>query len=195
MPVVAIIGTISPNPVWVSSSTRARPDNGACMAAPPRAAAQIMANAPDGEPGQVPGAAERAAEHRAGGQRRGEQPAGRAAAQAQGRDQRLEREQDEQQAEAADAEECVAGHVQAVAEQLRVPDADDAEDAEGERGANSAVVPRARRWETQAAADGSPLAYRRGRNHATPPNTPATSSEPTRRAAGACSTPCCRLPS
>ena len=79
-------------------------------------------------------------------QRRGEQAAGRAAAQAQGGDQRLEREQGEQQAEAADAEERVAGHVQAVAEQLRVPDADDAEDAEGDhrreqrRGAPGAVM-------------------------------------------------------
>ena len=51
--VAAIMGTISPNPLWVSSSTRARPDSGACMAAPIMAAAQTMANAPDGDPGQA----------------------------------------------------------------------------------------------------------------------------------------------
>jgi len=51
--VAAIMGTISSKPLWVSSSTRARPDSGACMAAPIMAAAPTMANAPDGEPGQA----------------------------------------------------------------------------------------------------------------------------------------------
>ena len=53
IPVAAIIGTISPKPLWVSSSTRAKPDSGACIDAPIMAAAQTMANAPDGEPGQA----------------------------------------------------------------------------------------------------------------------------------------------
>ena len=44
-------------------------------------------------------------------------------------------------------------------------------------------------------SDGSPVVYRRSKNQATPPNTPAISSEATRRAAGACSVPYCRLPS
>jgi hypothetical protein len=82
-------------------------------------------------PGQVPCDAECAAEDGASAERRGEQSAGCPAAQAQGRDQRLEREQRKHQAEAAEPEERVAGHVQAVAEKLRVADADEAEDAEG----------------------------------------------------------------
>ena len=53
IPVAAIIGTISPKPLWMSSSTRARPDSGACIDAPIMAAALTMANAPDGEPGQA----------------------------------------------------------------------------------------------------------------------------------------------
>ena len=48
--VAAIIGTISPKPLWVSSSTRARPDSGACNDALIMAAAPTMANAPGGEP-------------------------------------------------------------------------------------------------------------------------------------------------
>ena len=63
-------------------------------------------------------------------------------------------------------------------------------------------VPRQRRNDSRPSpfhtassiSDGSPLVYRRSRNQATPPNAPAISREPTRRAADACSTPCCRLP-
>ena len=58
------------------------------------------------------------------------QPPGCPAAQAQGGDQRLEGEQGKQEAEAAHAEERVAGHVLAVPEQFRVPDPDHAEDTE-----------------------------------------------------------------
>jgi len=98
------------------------------------AAAQTMAKAPDGEPGQarfhaMPSAPPRTAPAASVG---GEQAAGCPAAQAHRGDQRLEREQGEQQGQAADAEERVAGHVQAVAEQLGEPDADDPQDAEGD---------------------------------------------------------------
>jgi hypothetical protein len=64
-------------------------------------------------------------------------------------------------------------------------------------------VPRQRRNDSRPSpfhtassiSDGSPLVYRRSKNHAPPPNAPAISSEATRRAAGACSVPYCRLPS
>ena len=70
--VAAIIGTISAKPLWVSSRTSARPDSGACIAAPIMAAAPTMAKAPDGDPGQarLQAMPSRAAERRAGGQRR-----------------------------------------------------------------------------------------------------------------------------
>ena len=49
---------------------------------------------------------------------------------------------------AAEPEERVVRHVQAVAEELRIPDADDAEDAEGYSGMNSTLVPLARKCDT-----------------------------------------------
>ena len=63
-------------------------------------------------------------------------------------------------------------------------------------------VPRQRRNDSRPSpfqiassiSDCSPWVYRRSTNHATPPNAPAMSSELTRRTAGACSTPACRLP-
>jgi hypothetical protein len=61
-------------------------------------------------------------------------------------------------------------------------------------------VPRQRRNErlpspfrsASSISDGSPSVYRRSKNHATPPNASAISREAIRRAADACSTPCCR---
>ncbi|MDQ2814419.1 MAG: hypothetical protein M3Z75_21785 [Actinomycetota bacterium] len=64
--------------------------------------------------------------------------------------QGLQGEQDEQQAEAARADEGVVGHVLAVPEELRVPDAGHPEDAERQHGgANSALSPVARGCDTQ----------------------------------------------
>ena len=140
IPVAAIIGTISPKPQWVSSSTSASPDSGACIPAPIIAAAPTKANPGRGAgPRQRPDDPE-ARQDRAGRQRRGEQTAGCAAAQAQGRDQRLEREQGEQQAGAADAEERLPRHIHAVAEQLR----EDAETPSTPKAAAARTAPRAR---------------------------------------------------
>lgn len=47
-----IIGGAIWKPLLVSSSTRTRPDSGACMPAPIMAAAPTIAYAPAGEPGQ-----------------------------------------------------------------------------------------------------------------------------------------------
>jgi hypothetical protein len=64
-------------------------------------------------------------------------------------------------------------------------------------------VPRLRRNDSRPSpfqsassiSDDSLFMYLRSRNHAMPPNAPAISREPTRRAADACATPCSRLPS
>ena len=63
-------------------------------------------------------------------------------------------------------------------------------------------VPRQRRNDSRPSpfhtassiSDGSPLVYRRSTNQAPPPNTPAISRDATRRAAGACSMPCWKVP-
>jgi hypothetical protein len=51
--VATIIGMSSEKPPWVSSSVRASPASGACIAAPSMAAAPTSAYAPAGEPGQA----------------------------------------------------------------------------------------------------------------------------------------------